>query len=73
VTNLSPMHVPFHLYEFDLRSFQELGKKIGYTIDHYEFSVCEIYFIPKFLHPLFRWYMKKTNTGMQLTLYVKKK
>ncbi|MDB2408172.1 class I SAM-dependent methyltransferase [Crocinitomicaceae bacterium] len=73
VTNLSPMHGPYHLYEFDLRSFQELGKKIGFSIEHYEFSVCEIYFIPKFLHSIFRWYMKKTNTGMQLTLYLKKK
>jgi 2-polyprenyl-3-methyl-5-hydroxy-6-metoxy-1,4-benzoquinol methylase len=72
VTNLSPMHTPFHLYEFDLCSFQELGKTIGYTIDHYEFSVCEIYFIPKFLHPIFRWYMNKTNKGMQLTVYLKK-
>ena len=72
VTNLSPMHTPFHLYEFDLRSFQELGKEIGYTIVHSEFSVCEIYFIPKFLHPIFRWYMNKTNKGMQLTVYLKK-
>jgi len=72
VTNLSPMHNPFHLYEFDLRSFQELGKILGYSIDHYEYSVCEIYFIPKFLHPLFRWYMKKTNKGMQLTVYLRK-
>ncbi len=72
VTNLSPMHVPFHLYEFDLKSFQVLGNRIGYSIDHYEYSVCEIYFIPRFLHPLLRWYMKKTNTGMQLTVYLRK-
>lgn len=73
VTHLSPMHAPFHLYEFDLRSFQELGKKIGFVVEHYEYSVCEIYFIPKFLHPLFRWYMKKTNKGMQLTVYLRRK
>ena len=47
VTNLSPMHNPFHLYEFDIKSFQKLGEQIGYTIDHYEYSVCEIYFIPR--------------------------
>ena len=28
VTNISPMHSPFHLYEFGLKSFEELGKKI---------------------------------------------
>ena len=72
VTNLSPMHSPYHLYEFDLKSFKELGKRIGYSIEYYEYSVCEIYFIPKFLHPIFRWYMKKTNKGMQLTVYLKK-
>ena len=27
VTNLSPMHPPYHLYEFDLQSFVELSKK----------------------------------------------
>ena len=27
VTNLSPMHVPFHLYEFDLKSFSLLGEE----------------------------------------------
>ena len=73
VTNLSPMHNPYHLYEFDIKSFKELGKRIGYSVEYFDYSVCEIYFIPKFLHPLFRWYMKKTNTGMQLTLYLKKK
>jgi SAM-dependent methyltransferase len=73
VTNLSPMHNPFHLYEFDVKSFEKLGDQIGYTLDYYEFTVCDIYFIPKFLHPIFRWYMKKTNKGMQLTVYLKKK
>lgn len=72
VTNLSPMHTPFHLYEFDLKSFEELGKSIGYTVCHYNYAVCEIYSIPKILHPIFRWYMKKTNKGMQLTVYLKK-
>ena len=72
VTNLSPMHSPFHLYEFDVKSFEKLGEQIGYTIDHFEYTVCEIYFIPKFFHPIFRRYMKKTNKGMQLTVYLKK-
>ncbi len=73
VTNLSPMHNPFHLYEFTHESFQELGKELGYTIDHYKYTVCELFFIPKILHPIFRWYMKKTNKGLQLTVYLKKK
>lgn len=72
VTHLSPMHSPFHLYEFDLKSFEALGEQIGFSIEKHHFSVCEIFFIPKFLHPLLHWYMKKTNRGMQLTVYLKK-
>jgi predicted SAM-dependent methyltransferase len=73
VTSLSPMHSPFHLYEFDLRSFEELGKKLGFTIEKNLYSVCDIFFIPRLFHPILRWYMKRTNTGMQLTVYLKKK
>jgi 2-polyprenyl-3-methyl-5-hydroxy-6-metoxy-1,4-benzoquinol methylase len=72
VTNLSPMHSPFHLYEFGLKSFEELGKKLGYRIDKSLYSVCEIYFIPKIFHPFLRKYMEWTKTGMQLTVYLRK-
>lgn len=72
VTNLSPMHSPFHMYEFGLNSFRENQKKNQYTIAQYEYYVCEIVGIPKVLHPLFRWYMKKTNKGMQLEVWLKK-
>ena len=66
------MHFPFHLYEFDIKSFKKLGQKIGFHIEHYEYYVCDIPFIPKIFHSLLRWYMKKTNKGMQLTVYLKK-
>jgi ubiquinone/menaquinone biosynthesis C-methylase UbiE len=72
-TNLSPMHEPFHLFEFTLKSFQELAKKLNYEIAFNEIQVCSIYHIPSFLHPLLRWYMKKTGTGMQLTVFLRKK
>ena len=72
VTNISPMHSPFHLYEFDLNSFELLGKRLGFTIVKSKYDVCEIMFIPKFLHPIFRKYMEWTKTGMQLTVYLKK-
>ena len=72
VTNLSPMHSPFHLHEFDLKSFEALSKKLNFTLVKSRVEVCSIYFFPKFLHPILRWYMKKTNTGMQLTVYLKK-
>ena len=72
VTHLSPMHSPFHLYEFDLESFRYLSKKMGFEIVEYRYDVCSIYYIPKIFHPLLSWYMKTTNTGMQLTVYLRK-
>ncbi len=72
VTHISPMHTPFHLYEFGLKSFEELGKKLGYKIEKHQFDVCVISYIPKILLPLFRKYMKWTKTGMQLTVYLRK-
>lgn len=72
VTNLSPMHVPYHLYEFDLKSFVLLGENSGFEVTKSRFDVCNIYFVPSLLHGLMRFYMKKTNSGMQLTVYLKK-
>lgn len=73
VTNISPMHSPFHLYEFDLLSFEALAKKLNYEIVRVDYYVGPIYFIPKIFHKVLRWYMKKTNTGMQFTIYLKQK
>jgi len=72
VTNLSPMHSPYHLHEFDLKSFKELSKKLNFTIEEHRYDVCSIYFIPKIFHPILQLYMKATNKGMQLTVYIKK-
>ncbi|MCJ8163784.1 class I SAM-dependent methyltransferase [Pontibacter sp. E15-1] len=72
VTNLSPMHEPFHLYEFGLISFKELSRKLDFQIAHHEYDVSIVYHLPKPLHPLLKWYMGKTNQGMQLTVWLKK-
>ena len=66
VTHLSPMHSPFHLYEFGLDSFAR------YNVVEHHYGVCTVTHIPGPLKPLFRWYMDRTNTGMQLTVYLKK-
>ncbi len=72
VGNLSPMHEPYHLYEFKLKSFQVLSKKYGYELVFHEYYVCQT-FMPKiadyFLKPLMKW----TNTGMQLCVWLRKK
>ncbi len=72
VTNLSPMHSPFHLYEFDIKSFEALATKLDFEIVKCQYYVGPIYNVPKFFHSALRWYMKKTNTGMQFTIYLKK-
>ncbi len=72
VTNLSPMHSPFHLYEFGLKSFELLSAKLNFRIEKYQYDVANIDFVPKFFHPLFSSYMKWSRTGMQLTVYLRK-
>ena len=72
VTHISPMHSPFHLYEFGLKSFEELSKKLNISVIKSAYDVCSIPFVPKFLHPIFRYYMEHTNTGMQLTVWLRK-
>ena len=72
VTNISPMHEPYHLYEFGLQSFIENGKNNAYKVISHDYTVCSVTHIPQFLHPIFHWYMNKTGTGMQLTVYIKK-
>jgi len=71
VSNLSPMHEPFHLYEFELKTFILNSKINGYKISYYEYHVCETY-MPKMLDLILKPIMKLTKTGMQLSLYITK-
>jgi SAM-dependent methyltransferase len=73
VTNLSPMHTPFHLYEFDIRSFKELGLTTNFEIVKHQYFVCDVMFVPRLIKPLFTAFMKSTDTGMQLVVWLKKK
>jgi len=73
VTNLSPMHSPFHLYEFDLNSFAKHAERLGYDVTEHHFYVCEIYHFPKLIHPLLRSLMKRNNSGMQLEVWLRKR
>ena len=71
VANLSPMHKPYHLYEFGLKSFKEHAKRHGYEIAFYEYYVART-FMPKFVDYFIRPIMKWTNTGMQLCVWLRK-
>lgn len=73
VTNISPMHAPFHLFEFGLRSFEKNGAGLGYEIAYYEYMVCEITHVPGLLKAPFRRWTEATNSGMQVVFYLRKK
>ncbi len=72
VTNVSPMHVPYHLFEFSPRSFELHGHRAGYEIAEQRFTVCSIPHAPGVLHAPLRWWMERTGTGMQLEIYLRK-
>lgn len=71
VANISPMHPPYHLFEFSLESFQLHGKNNSYEVIHHEYHVCETY-LPSFINFFIKPYMRKTNTGLQLCVWLKK-
>lgn len=74
VTNLSPMHTPFHMYEFGLKSFRLLAERSGhFTVTHHQYHVCDIFHLPRILHFPLRKIMQWTDTGMQLTVWIRKK
>lgn len=70
VSHVSPMHSPFHIYEFTLDSFRAHAARTGYTIARHCFEVCRIYHLPAVVHPPLRWYMDRTDSGMQLTVHL---
>ncbi len=72
VGNISPMHEPFHLHEFNLKSFQFHAQNYGYEIVHHEYYVCQT-FMPRIADIFLKPYMKMTNKGMQLCVWLKKK
>jgi 2-polyprenyl-3-methyl-5-hydroxy-6-metoxy-1,4-benzoquinol methylase len=72
VTNLSPMHPPYHLYEFSIESFRQHGRRVGYEVAEHRHEVCSIFHLPRILHPPLRAYMARTGTGMQLTVWLRR-
>ncbi len=72
ISNLSPMHVPFHLYEFSLDSFKALSAKLGYKIRHHEYHVGKTVILSRLVRVFLNRYMKWTHSGMQLTVFLSK-
>jgi SAM-dependent methyltransferase len=72
VTNISPMHAPFHLYEFSLAAFEAKGRELGFTVAEHRFMACDPVHVPRLLKPLAARVMDATKTGMQLTVWLRK-
>lgn len=71
VGNLSPMHEPYHLFEFRLGSFEKNAIINQYEIVHHEYYVCKT-FLPRIMDFILKPIMKRTDTGMQLCVWLKK-
>jgi ubiquinone/menaquinone biosynthesis C-methylase UbiE len=71
VGNISPMHTPFHLYEFGVESFRIHAKKHNYEIAKLEYWVGGSY-MPKLIDYFITPFMVKTKTGMQLIIWLRK-
>lgn len=72
VANLSPMHSPYHLYEFTPQSFEVLGERLGFKLAEHSYHPASGRFVPRSLYPFFFRWMKATKTGMQLTVWLRK-
>ncbi|MGI9544220.1 MAG: class I SAM-dependent methyltransferase [Cyclobacteriaceae bacterium] len=72
VANISPMHPPFHQYEFSPKSFLLNSRINGYTIKDHGYYVCKTY-MPKLLDPVLSKIMSWNNSGMQLCIWLEKK
>jgi SAM-dependent methyltransferase len=70
-THLSPMHSPFHLYEFTLVSFERHAERAGYEIALHRRLVGNPY-VPAWLRrPLVK-VMARRGTGMQLEVWLRR-
>ncbi|MDR3639313.1 MAG: class I SAM-dependent methyltransferase [Isosphaeraceae bacterium] len=71
VINTCPMHVPYHLYEFGVESFRRNSRLGGYSVIHVDPNPCAE-FVPRMLRPLSERVMRRTWTGMQLLVWLKR-
>lgn len=69
----SPMHSPYHIHEFSLASFEKhAARNAGFEIAPHHYDVASIFHLPGVLHPLLRYIMQRTDTGMQLTVWLRR-
>lgn len=73
VANICPMHIPYHLYEFGLKSFQYHSEASGYEIAAFTYYVTDTHLLPNWLGVFIIPLMKHTNTGSMLDVWLRKR
>jgi 2-polyprenyl-3-methyl-5-hydroxy-6-metoxy-1,4-benzoquinol methylase len=71
-SHISPMHPPFHHFEFGTKSFESFCEKNDCKIADSRILVCTTPFLPKVFVPIVDKYMSLTNTGMQISIFLQK-
>ena len=69
--HLSPLHIPFHLFEFTPASFERHGARAGYEVTLCRRHVAQTY-APGWADAGLSRLMELTNTGMQLEVWLRK-
>lgn len=72
VTHCSPMHSPFHLYEFTVEAFRHNGMRLGYTIVTADYDVGGETVLPSLFQRVLNPVMRQSSTGLTLSLVLRK-
>ena len=72
VTNTSPMHSPFHLYEFTRRAFDLNGSTGGYVVEMADYDVGGQTVLPSLVQRMLNPLMRRTNGGLTLNVVLRK-
>lgn len=70
-THLSPMHSPYHLYEFTTASFEQHAERAGYEVAGHRRFVASTY-APRLLRWPLTQLMERSGTGMQLEVWLRR-
>ena len=69
--HLSPLHIPFHLFEFTPRSFERHAARTGYEVAHCRRYVGRTY-APRWADVALVPLMRATGAGLQIEVWLRK-
>lgn len=69
--HLSPLHPPYHLYEFTAESFEAFASQVGCQVASHRMLVAETY-APRRLDRVLKRIMATTDTGMLIEVWLRK-